>query len=185
MLSVSRLESNEDELKKEDFNFKEQVLGVVISQERRIEDKKLNIIGLDTLGDVTVNADKDMIYRVVYNLVDNAIKFTDEGGDIEFDIRYDVKNITFKIKNTGKGIPKAELPYVFERFYKVDKSRSTNKQSTGLGLYIVKTIIKNHGGVISVSSVENSFTAFEFTLPIADRRSVSYTHLTLPTMAVV
>ena len=51
---------------------------------------------------------------------------------------------------------------VFERFYKVDKSRSTNKESTGLGLYIVKTIIKNHGGVISVSSVENQFTAFEF-----------------------
>ncbi len=166
MLSVSRLESKETELKLENFDFKEQVLGVVISQEQRIEKKGINIVGLDTLPDITINADKDLIYRVVYNLVDNAVKFTNEGGKIEFKIKYDSKNLSFKIKNTGKGIPQSELPYVFERFYKVDKSRSANKESTGLGLYIVKTIIKNHGGVISVSSVENQFTAFEFNLPI-------------------
>lgn len=166
MLNISRLESNEVELKREAFDFKEQVLSVVISQERRIEQKRINVIGLDSLPDVTVNADRDLIYRVVYNLVDNAIKFTDECGEIEFNIKCDSKNLTFRIKNTGRGIPENELPYVFERFYKVDKSRSANKESTGLGLYIVKTIIKNHGGVISVSSVENNFTAFEFNLPI-------------------
>ena len=166
MLSVSRLESNEIELKKEPFNFKEQILNVVLSQEQRIENKQINIIGLDKIDDTIVTADKDMIYRVVYNLVDNAIKFTDNGGSIEFGVGCDAKNISFKIKNSGQGIPSVELPYVFERFYKVDKSRSKNKQSTGLGLYIVKTIIKNHGGVISVSSVENNFTSFEFTLPI-------------------
>lgn len=166
MLSVSRLESKEAELNKETFDFKEQVLAVVIGQEKRIEEKKISVLGLDTLPDVTINADKDLIYRVVYNLVDNAIKFTDEGGKITFNIKCDLKNLTFRIENSGKGIPESELPYVFERFYKVDKSRSANKQSTGLGLYIVKTIIKKHGGVISVSSVENRFTAFEFTLPL-------------------
>ena len=121
------------------------------------------------MTDVTISADKDLIYRVIYNLVDNAIKFTDEGGKISFAVKSDVKNLTFRIENTGRGIPKNELPYVFERFYKVDKSRSINKDSTGLGLYIVKTIIKKHGGIISVSSVENKFTAFEFNLPIKDR----------------
>lgn len=166
MLSISRLEASETEIKKEPFDFKELLLGVVISQERRIEQKNINISGLDVLPDITVNADKDLIYRVVYNLVDNAIKFTDEGGKITFNIKCEPKNLVFRIENTGRGIPQSELPYVFERFYKVDKSRSANKQSTGLGLYIVKTIIKNHGGVISVSSVENRFTAFEFTLPI-------------------
>ncbi len=165
MLSVSRLESKETELKYEEFDFKEQLLQVVISQEQRIEKKKLEILGLDRLPDITISADKDLIYRVVYNLVDNAVKFTNDGGKIEFEINYDASNLTFRIQNTGKGIPESELPYVFERFYKVDKSRSTNKESTGLGLYIVKTIIKNHGGVISVSSVENKFTAFEFSLP--------------------
>ncbi len=166
MLSVSRLESKETELRLENFDFKEQVLGVVISQEQRIEKKGIDISGLDTLPDITINADKDLIYRVVYNLVDNAVKFTDKGGKITFKLKCDSKDMTFRIENTGKGIPQSELPYVFERFYKVDKSRSANKESTGLGLYIVKTIIKNHGGVISVSSVENKFTAFEFNLPI-------------------
>ncbi len=167
MLNISKLEANEAETHKEPFDFKEQVLGIVISQEQRIEKKNINIIGLDSLPDITVNADKDLIYRVVYNLVDNAIKFVDESGKIKFEVRYDTQNVYFKIENTGKGIPQNELPYVFERFYKADKSRSANKESTGLGLYIVKTIIKNQGGKISVSSVENQFTAFEFTLPLA------------------
>jgi signal transduction histidine kinase len=166
MLNISRLESKETELKLEAFDFKEQVLGVVVSQEQRIVKKGLDIVGLDTLPDITIKADKDLIYRVVYNLVDNAIKFTNDGGKIEFNIKNDLNNLTFRIQNTGKGIPQGELPYVFERFYKVDKSRSANKESTGLGLYIVKTIIKNHGGAISVSSVEDKFTAFEFNLPI-------------------
>ena len=169
MLSISRLESKEAEIKCENFDFKEQLLGVVISQEKRIEEKNIEVEGLDILPDITVNADKDLIYRVIYNLVDNAIKFTNESGKISFAIKCDSKNLVFRIENTGLGIPKNELPYVFERFYKVDKSRSINKDSTGLGLYIVKTIIKKHGGTISVSSVENKFTAFEFTLPITMR----------------
>ena len=79
----------------------------------------------------------------------------------------DGKKIVFTIRNTGKGIPENELPYVFDRFYKVDKSRSANKNSTGLGLYIVKTIIKAHGGTVTVSSCENDFTEFSVTLPLA------------------
>jgi signal transduction histidine kinase len=142
----------------------------LVKDVQRIEEKNITIEGLDTLQDVAIKADKDLIYRVVYNLVDNAVKFTDDGGKITFNIKSDSANLTFRVENTGHGIPENELPYVFERFYKVDKSRSTNKDSTGLGLYIVKTIIKKHGGVISVSSVENQFTAFEFTLPIGDRR---------------
>lgn len=166
MLSISKLEANETQLKKESFDFREQILNIVIAQEQRINKKQIEIVGLDKLQDVEIVADKDLIHRAVYNLVDNAIKFTNEGGKIEFFVKQDLKKTTFKILNTGKGIPQNELPYVFERFYKVDKSRSTNKDSTGLGLYIVKTIIKNHGGVLSVTSVENSFTAFEFDLPI-------------------
>lgn len=166
MLSVSRLESKEGELNKSSFDFREQLLGIVIGQEQRIEEKHIEVAGLDALDEIIITADKDLIHRVVYNLVDNAIKFTDEGGKITFKTTSDTSSLTFIIENTGLGIPKSELPYVFERFYKVDKSRSKNKDSTGLGLYIVKTIIKKHGGVIKVSSVENQFTAFEFTLPL-------------------
>ncbi|MEE0808660.1 MAG: HAMP domain-containing sensor histidine kinase, partial [Acutalibacteraceae bacterium] len=166
MLSLSRLESSEFTPQYEKFDFREQILTVVISQEQRITQNNIEIIGLDELPEVTVNADKDLIYRVIYNLVDNAIKFTGTKGKISFDVKTDAKNVTFKIKNTGVGIPKSDLPLVFDRFYKVDKSRSYNKESTGLGLYMAKRIIQNHGGSISVSSVENAVTTFEFTLPI-------------------
>ncbi len=165
MLNVSRLESGESTLRFEKFDFRELLLNVVISQEQRIEERKLDIRGLDTVQSVTVEADKDLMHRVIYNLVDNAVKFNKDGGFIEFSLKADSKRMCFKITNSGKGIPASDLPYVFERFYKVDKSRSTNKNSTGLGLYIVKTIIKNHGGGITVSGNENEFTAFEINLP--------------------
>ena len=139
---------------------------IVISQEQRIEAQGLNITGLDEIPSVSVSADRDLIHQVIYNLVDNAIKFTNESGTINFSLKTESKKLIFTITNTGKGIPEKELPYVFERFYKVDKSRSANKNSTGLGLYIVKTILKAHGGGITVISQENSFTSFSITLPV-------------------
>ena len=166
MLSLSRIESEEFVFKPEKFDFKELLINVVISQEQHIEQKKLEIEGLDGIENITINADKDLIHRVVYNLVDNAIKFCDNEGKISFEVLNDLKSISFSIKNTGSGIPKAELPYIFERFYKTDKSRSANKKSTGLGLYIVKTIIKKHSGTITVHSKENEYTAFTVTLPL-------------------
>ncbi|MBQ8203374.1 MAG: HAMP domain-containing histidine kinase [Clostridia bacterium] len=166
MLSISQLESGTFTLKTEKFDFKELLLSVVLSQEQRIDSRGLKISGLDTVQSITLNADKDLIYRVVYNLVDNAVKFTDDGGSIDFSVKVEARKLVFNIRNTGKGIPENDLPYLFERFYKVDKSRSANKKSTGLGLFIVKTIVKNHGGKISVSSVENEFTSFEVILPL-------------------
>lgn len=166
MLSISRLESEEFVLKPEKFDFKDLLISVVISQEQQIDKKNLEIEGLDGIQNITINADKDLIHRVVYNLVDNAIKFCDEKGTISFELLNDSKNMSFSIKNTGSGIPKSELPNIFERFYKIDKSRSANKKSTGLGLYIVKTIVKKHGGTITVHSKEKEYTAFTVTLPL-------------------
>ncbi|HCH27954.1 MAG TPA: hypothetical protein DEW35_00445 [Ruminococcaceae bacterium] len=166
MLNIARIESEEFVLKPSKFDFKETVLNVVLSQEQRIEAGNIDIVGLDLFNSITVNADKDLIHRVVYNLVDNAIKFTDNGGSITFKLKFDSNQLVFSISNTGKGISSKDLPYVFERFYKSDKSRSANKNSTGLGLYMAKTIIKKHGGSISVKSKENELTTFSFTLPI-------------------
>ena len=166
MLNLARLESSEFVLKREPFDFREQILNIVIGQEQRIEEKKIDIKGLDGLPAVTLNADKDLIYQAVYNLVDNAIKFVNEGGVITFSVKVDSSGVKFAIENSGEGIPRGDLPFIFDRFYKLDKSRAANKNSMGLGLYIVKTIIKNHGGTISVSSKENEFTRFEFVLPL-------------------
>lgn len=166
MLSMAKLESGEFVLKPELFDFREMLCTIVISQEQRIENRHLSITGLDEIDSISLNADRDLIHQVIYNLVDNAVKFTNESGEISFKVTGDGKKMQFIITNTGKGIPENELPYVFERFYKVDKSRSANKNSTGLGLYITKTIIKAHGGNITVTSRENAFTSFCVTLPM-------------------
>lgn len=167
MLSVSKLESGEFVLKPEKFDFKELLLSVVISQEQRIEKKNIAISGLDEITSVSLTADRDLIYQAIYNLVDNAIKFVNDDGTISFSLKADNKKMLFEISNTGKGIPADELKFVFERFYKVDKSRSANKNSAGLGLYLVKTIIHAHGGKISVKSREKEITIFKLALPIS------------------
>ena len=103
-----------------------------------------------------------MIYQVIYNLFDNAVKFTNDGGYIEINVSDVGDNVQVSIKNSGEGIDASELSRVFERFYKVDKSRSLDAKGAGLGLYIVKTMVEMHGGRISDSKTEAEFV---FTLP--------------------
>ncbi len=165
MLSMTRLESGEFALKPQRFDFYELLCTIMISQEQRIEKNRFEIEGLDSLESVEICADKDLIHQVIYNLVDNAIKFSNVGGKISFSLDENKEDIVFTITNTGVGIPEKELPFVFERFYKGDKSRSAVKNSTGLGLYIVKTIVSAHKGTISVKSKEDEFTAFKVVLP--------------------
>lgn len=166
MLSMSKLESGEFALKPELFDLGELLVNIVLSQEQRIEKSQLEIIGLDEMESVCVNADKDLIHQVIYNLVDNAIKFNQPNGSIKFGLKTEGKFAVFTITNTGKGIPQKDLPHIFERFYKGDKARSGVKNSTGLGLYIVKTIINSHAGTIRVSAKENEATSFIVTLPL-------------------
>lgn len=166
MLSLARLESGEQKVNITEFLLCDVVFDVLLSQEQRIESRNLEISGLESGKDIKLNADRDLIYQVVFNLVDNAIKFSPDGGKVSFNIKYDSDyNVYFKIRNQGKGISPEELQYIFERFYKTDRSRSYNKEGTGLGLYIVKTILDIHKGNITVSSVPDEFTEFEIVLP--------------------
>ena len=112
-----------------------------------------------------VDGDPDMIHQVMYNLIENAVKFTNEGGYIHIAVT-DCEDRTFvRVRNSGPGIPADEVSLIFDRFYKTDKSRSKDKTGMGLGLYIVRTIIRLHGGEITASSVENEYCQFEFWLP--------------------
>ncbi|MBO5745638.1 MAG: HAMP domain-containing histidine kinase [Clostridia bacterium] len=166
MLSLARLESGEMKPNPTNFILSELICDVLLSQEQRIDSKNLNIEGLDDDSDVELIADRDLIYQVVYNLLDNAIKFTPENGTIDISVLQDEnKNICFSIKNDGKGISPEHLKYIFDRFYKSDKARSANKDGTGLGLYIVKTIVDIHKGSIKVKSQPDEFTEFTVTLP--------------------
>jgi len=110
--------------------------------------------------------DVDAIYRVIYNLVDNAIKFTPQNGKIEVCSTVNDGKINLSVYNTGMGISKEDAAHIFERFYKADKSRGINKRGTGIGLFLVKNIIKEHGEDIILTSKEGEFAKFTFTLPL-------------------
>ena len=165
MLSLSKLESGEMKANMTHFDLSAQLIDIVIAQQQRIESKNIDICGLDVITPLTVYADRDLIHQVVYNLVDNAIKFTAENGRIFFNIYCDKTGTHFLVRNYGIGIEEKDLPHIFDRFYKSDRSRSAVKESTGLGLYIAKTIIDIHKGQITVRSNADEFAEFEFWLP--------------------
>ncbi len=164
-LNLAKLEAGEIQLNPTEFSISKTIVDVVISREQQIAEKQIEILGLDRLDDTKIVADYDMIYQVIYNLIDNAVKFTEFGGKITFDMLKTDKNVQFSIKNTGKGISKDGINHIFERFYKEDKARSYHASSTGLGLFIVKTIIDIHGGKIVAESIENEYTLFKVLLP--------------------
>ena len=166
MLCLAKLESGEQKVSPTEFGVIDLICDVLISQEQRINAKNIEIIGLDEGTDVKLTADRDLIYQAVFNLTDNAIKFTPQDGVISYHVAREPDGlIHIAVKNTGRGIMPDELQYVFDRFYKTDKSRSVNKEGTGLGLYIVKTIVDIHKGHITVSSQPDEFTEFEMTFP--------------------
>ena len=165
MLEISRMEAGENQLNPESFDLCEVASQVVVSFENAIEEKKLDV-EVDFQNDVmSVYADRDAIHRVLYNLVDNAVKFCNEKGKLEVRLS-DVNHfIRCEVYNTGKGIAQADIPFVFDRFYKSDKSRGLDVKGMGLGLYIVKTIVDRSGGSIGVESEENQYCRFFMVLP--------------------
>ena len=113
---------------------------------------------------VWTRAERDSITQVIYNLIDNAIKFCPDGGRLSLRVQSDGGKARVSVENTGPTIDKDELPLLFDRFHKADKSRSADREGWGLGLYIAKTIVGAHGGDIWATS-ENGVTQFNFTLP--------------------
>ncbi len=165
MLDLSRIDSGELKLNRTRFDLTEVVCSVLVSSEQRIEQKGLRITGLEDSGRTEMEGDYDLMNQVLYNLLDNAIKFTNEGGDIDIRLSRLGDRVGVAIRNTGEGIPPSEMPQIFERFYKSDRSRSLDKNGVGLGLYIVQTVVRLHGGEVSVRSVEGEFTEFSFWVP--------------------
>ncbi len=165
MLNMNKIEAGKLDIKPVKFDISEMIFVTLLNFEQIIEKRNIDIRGLDTIGENPVLADKDMINQVIYNLVDNAVKFTPDGGYIEVSSKADAEKVIVKIRNSGNGIAPGETEKIFERFYKVDKSRSYDVKGAGMGLYIVKTIIELHGGHIIARSEEGEYAEFIFTLP--------------------
>ncbi len=165
MLNLSKIESGEISIKPNKYNVSSQIIEVLLSMEQRLNEKKINVDGLEDMSDLKIYADRDLLHQVIYNLLDNAVKFTPEGGTITFFGKYENDATTITIRNSGQGISDDEISRIFERFYKVDQSRSFDVKGVGLGLYIVKTIVNMHDGVIKADSKKGEYTEFTFTIP--------------------
>lgn len=164
LLSITRLESGERKFNMVSFDICELARQVLISFESKIEEKGLDITFECDDDNMLVSADSDAIHQVVYNLIDNAIKFSNDGGELKLGIHTTDKKTVVSVKNSGKGISAEDIPHVFDRFYKSDRSRGLDKTGLGLGLYISKTIIDQHGEEMWVKSEEGVFCEFAFTL---------------------
>jgi signal transduction histidine kinase len=167
VLDLSRLESGEFSLKIGNFDINELIRVNIIRFENEIEAKKLNVDVTLSGSELNVVGDRDRVGQVISNLIDNAIKFTPENGEIIVKTNIDGKKVTVEVSDTGIGIPEDELKLIWDRFHMVDKSRTT-KKGTGLGLSIARQIINQHGEKIWVESSEERGTTFTFTLRLGE-----------------
>ncbi len=167
MLDISQLHTEEGipEERKTRFDLCEAAGQVLITFERKIISKGVQVEVEMPEHPVFTLANADYVTQVIYNLLDNAVKFCPEGGVVGLRIRESDHKAHISIYNDGETIPPEELPLLFDRFHKLDKSRSQNRDGWGLGLYIVRTIVCSHGENISVSSRDGR-TEFTFTMPL-------------------
>ena len=166
MLEISRLQDQGiSEERKMRFDICELAGQVLIRFEQQIEAKQLDVqVQLPDYPHFT-RADPEAVTQILYNLVENAVKFCDPGKKLGLQVRSSNSKLYISVSNQGKTIPPQELPLVFDRFHKTDKSRTENRDGWGLGLYIVKSLVSSHGENISVTSRDGQ-TEFTFTLPL-------------------
>ena len=166
LLNLSRIENGKFPMDKRPYDICEQLRRILISFEKRIDDKGIEVEFDVPEQQLTVMADADRISQVIMNLIDNAVKFMPgSGGVLKLSVAREGARAHVRVADNGPGISKEDLPHVFDRFYKADKAH-TSGMGTGLGLAIVKSILDQHGARITVRS-GNGETAFDFWLDIA------------------
>lgn len=166
MLDIARMEAGETKVNIAVFDICEIVRISVIQMQQALEDKNINFRANFEQEAIFVKADRDAIQRVFINLLHNAAKFTPEGGLILVSISEVKGKAEITVSDSGMGIPSEDLPFIFDRFHKADKSRGKDKTSVGLGLYIVHNIIKAHNAEINVKSEAGKGSSFIFSLPL-------------------
>ena len=163
MLDISQIQSKE--MKKEDFDICEVMRIALLSMEQKINDRGLDVETNIPEDSIMVQGDRDLITQVIYNLLENAAKFAAPQSKLYLGLTTNDEKAIISVRNHGATIAPEEIPLLFERFHKSDKSRSEDKDGYGLGLYVVKTILTQHKEHISVTS-ENGLTSFDFTLQL-------------------
>ena len=164
LLTLNTFDDNGYLMEMSDFDINEVIRRTLETFEGRCNERGIRFSLLFDEASLPVHADMEKIQQVLYNLIDNAIKFCPDGGRLSLRVQSDGGKARVSVENTGPTIDKDELPLLFDRFHKADKSRSADREGWGLGLYIAKTIVGAHGGDIWATS-ENGVTQFNFTLP--------------------
>ena len=165
LLDVTKLQAGQRKFVMSDFDVCEMARQILISFEQKIDAKRLDIEFECSEDRMLVRADRDAIHQVLYNICDNAVKFSYEGGKLSASLTYNNEGkVIVSVYNEGNGIPENDLPYIFERFFKSDKSRGLDKTGVGLGMYITKTIMEAHSENITVESEHGRWCRFTFTL---------------------
>ena len=170
MLNMTKFESGTLTPNFRETNLTDLVIQIVLMFEKRIEDKHLQIEELDSSRLMAV-ADADLMKQVIYNLVENAVKFVNDGGTLSFTFEKKDGICTIGIRNTGEGLQNSEMQQVFDRFYKTDSSRGKDTTGLGLGLSISRRIVHLHNGHIVVKSVYGEYTEFQVQIPEDPRQN--------------
>ncbi len=165
LLTLVQMDTHSIKLNRENMDFGEVVHNVTRKLTPMARDKK-QIMTVNTLDPCHMYADASKLTQVVYNLIENAIKYTQPAGEIAICLEKSGKDAILTVQDNGPGIPKEDQSHIFDRFYRVDKARSRETGGTGLGLSIVSQIVQLHGGAISVKSEVGNGSVFRVELPI-------------------
>lgn len=168
LLTLNNLNTDGMILDKSDFDINEIIRKTVATFEGSCRQKRITMKLVLTGDKLYVHADMTKIQQVLYNLLDNAIKFSHKDSDIKIETVEKHNKVLVSVKDSGIGIPKESIRQIWDRFYKTDLSRGKDKKGTGLGLSITREIIRSHGENINVISTEGEGSEFIFTLPISD-----------------
>ena len=164
LLAISHLDSGGAGIEFNRFDLEEMVK-TTAEQMRLLADEKQVTLGNDSSGPVYAFGDESRIKQVLVNLLDNAIKYSEEGGHVVVSVKAEGSAAVLTVSDDGVGIPADSLPHVFERFYRAEKARPRGTAGAGLGLSIVQAICRAHGGAVSVVSTEGQGTTVEVRLP--------------------
>jgi signal transduction histidine kinase len=166
LFAISRLDAGEAAAERVKFDLGNLVITTADQMALLAEDKKIAIT-CELVNEAWVEGDRARLKQVIVNLLDNAIKYTPEGGTVTLSVRTEDKQALLEVTDTGIGIPAAALPRLFERFFRVDGARSREHGGAGLGLSIVKSICAAHEGDIQASSGPGQGSRFQVRLPLA------------------
>lgn len=152
LIDITKIDIGYFEIHKTNSNIINLIENITLSVANYIESKELSLIFDTDIEEKNIACDPDKIERIILNLLSNALKFTEPGGEIMVSIENGIENICIKVKDTGIGIPEEKLNSIFERFVQVDRSLTRNHEGSGIGLSIVKALVELHGGTIYASS---------------------------------